>query len=89
MRAHGGFKSAHAAVAAKGGTHLKAHSVHKFTTKERKSEAKTGVAMKDGSFPIRNAQDLANARQAIGRAKPGKRAAVRAHIAARAKALRS
>ena len=65
----------------------KARSVHKFSEKERKSEARTGVAMRDGSFPIRNKQDLANARQAIGRANPGKRPAVRAHIAARAKAL--
>lgn len=65
----------------------RAKSVHKFSTKERKSEAKTGVAMRDGSFPIRNKQDLSNARQAIGRANPSKRPAVRAHISARAKAL--
>lgn len=67
---------------------LKAKSTHTFTDKERKGEAKSGVAMSDGSFPIRNAQDLANARQAIGRAAPGKRAAVRAHIAKRAAALK-
>lgn len=78
MAAIKGFKAAHKLVA---------KSVHTFTTKERKSEAKTGVAMKDGSFPIRNRQDLANARQAIGRANPGKRPAVRAHIASRARAL--
>lgn len=66
---------------------MKAKSVHTFTAKERKAEAKSGVAMSDGSFPIRNAQDLANARQAIGRANPSKRAAVRSHIASRAKAL--
>jgi len=78
MAAIKGFKAAHKLVA---------KSVHTFTAKERHAEAKSGVAMRDGSFPIRNRQDLANARQAIGRAKPGKRAAVRRHIAARAKAV--
>ena len=66
---------------------MKAHHTTDFTAAQRKSEAKSGVALPDGSFPIRNAQDLANARQAIGRANPSKRPAVRAHIAARAKDL--
>ena len=80
MKSHSGIKSLLRSLP-------KAHSTHKFSTKERKGEARTGVAMRDGSFPIRNRQDLANARQAIGRAKPGKRAAVRAHIATRAREL--
>jgi len=58
-----------------------------FTEKQRRRLAKSGAALPDGSFPIRNCSDLANARQAIGRAAPGKRARVRAHIAKRAKAL--
>jgi len=78
MSAIKGFKAAHKLVA---------KSTHVFTRKERKREARSGVAMRDGSFPIRNAQDLANARQAIGRAKPSKRAAVRAHIRSRAKSV--
>jgi hypothetical protein len=54
---------------------------------ERKRLAKSGAAMPDGSFPIANCQDAKNARQAVGRADPSKRGAVRAHIAKREKAL--
>lgn len=36
---------------------------------ERKKLAKKGDALKDGSFPIKNKQDLANAKRAIGRSK--------------------
>jgi hypothetical protein len=54
---------------------------------ERKRLAKRGAAMPDGSFPIANCQDAKNARQAIGRAAPGKRAAVKAHIEKRESAL--
>lgn len=56
-----------------------------FTAKQRKAEAKTGVAMKGGGFPIRNKEDLEHARQALGRAK--NRSAAIAHIKTRAKAL--
>lgn len=56
-----------------------------FTEAQRQQAASTGAALPDGSFPIKNKGDLANARQAIGRAKnPGK---ARAHIRARAAAL--
>lgn len=58
-----------------------------FSTKERKKLASEGKAMSDGSFPIANCQDAKNARRAIGRTSPGKRAAVKAHIAKREKAL--
>jgi hypothetical protein len=58
-----------------------------ITRRMRKSLAKEGKAMPDGSFPIRNANDLRNAVKAYGRAKIGKRAAVKKHIMRRAKAL--
>lgn len=57
------------------------------STAERKRLAKNGGAMPDGSFPIANCQDAKNARQSIGRAAPGKRAAVRSHIERRESAL--
>jgi hypothetical protein len=49
--------------------------------------AQEGKALKDGSFPIRNTNDLRNAVQAYGRSKPGQRAAVRKHIMKQARAL--
>ena len=63
---------------------MKAHSTTDFTTKQRKHLASTGAAMKGGRYPIRNAQDLANAKQAIGRTPPSGRSAVKAHIRKRA-----
>lgn len=39
------------------------------STKEREKLAERGEAMKDGSFPIRNVEDLRNAIQSVGRAK--------------------
>ena len=56
-----------------------------FDTKKRKKLAKTGAAMKDGSYPIVTAEDLHNAVQSIGRAKNPE--ATKAHIKTRAKAL--
>jgi hypothetical protein len=56
-----------------------------FGADERKAAAKSGEAMPDGSFPIKNEEDLHNAVQAIGRAKNP--AAAKAHIKTRAKAL--
>ena len=56
-----------------------------FTEKERKKLAKKKEAMPDGSFPIRNASDLKNAIQAVGRAKDPAKA--KAWIKKRAKAL--
>lgn len=56
-----------------------------FTAKERRRLADEGVAMEDGSFPIRNASDLSNAIRALGRAKD--RAAAVRHIRKRARAL--
>lgn len=66
---------------------LEGESARDFSTEKRKSMAKEGTAMPDGSFPIANKEDLNNARRAIGRAPASKRAAVKAHIRKRAKAL--
>ena len=56
-----------------------------FSSAQRQSAAQSGAALPDGSFPIKNKDDLGNARQAVGRAKnPGK---ARAHIRTRAAAL--
>lgn len=56
-----------------------------FSTDQRNKMAKSGEAMSHGGFPIKNAQDLKNAIQAIGRAKNP--AAAKAHIKKRAAAL--
>lgn len=55
--------------------------------KVRDRLAKEGKALPDGSYPIRNAQDLKNAIYAFGRANPSDRAKVRRHIMKRARAL--
>ena len=56
-----------------------------FSAKERKTDARSGAAMPDGSFPIEDAGDLANAMRLAGHAKDP--SAARRHIKARAKAL--
>src|SRR5258706_18789 len=56
-----------------------------FSGKERQSAADSGAALPDGSFPIKTKEDVANAIQAIGRAKNPAKA--KAHIKARASAL--
>lgn len=57
----------------------------KFTSKERKKLSDKGEAMKDGSFPIRNGQDLKDAIRSYGRAK--NKAAAKSWIKKRAKEL--
>ena len=57
-----------------------------FTAEQRREMAAKGQAMRDGSYPIANAQDLRNAIQALGRGNTST-AAVKAHIIRRAKAL--
>ena len=57
------------------------------STKERKKLASSGAALPDGSYPIANCSDAANAIHAIGRANPSDRGKVRAHIKKRVKAL--
>lgn len=56
-----------------------------FDREQRDRLAASGVALPDGSFPIVNKQDLANAIQAFGRA--GNKTAARKHIIKRARAL--
>lgn len=60
-------------------------SKREFTSDERSSDASSGAALPDGSYPIENKSDLANAIQAYGRAKD--KAKAKAHIISRAKAL--
>jgi len=57
-----------------------------FTAETRKKLAKSGAAMPDGSFPIRNSGDLSNALQALGRAKDSAKA--KRHIIKRARSLK-
>lgn len=56
-----------------------------FHAAERRKLAKSGAARPDGSFPIRNEQDLRNAIRALGRAKNPD--AAKRHIIARARSL--
>lgn len=58
-----------------------------FSQGQRKSDAKSGAALPDGSFPIESVADLKNAIQAFGRAKD--KVAAKAHIKKRAGALGS
>ena len=51
-----------------------------ISREKRQKLAKEGKALPDGSFPISNVEDVKNAVQAYGRAKPGNKAAVRRHI---------
>ena len=59
----------------------------KFSDEERTKLAEKGFALPDGSYPIRNEDDLRNAITAYGRSKPQDRVKVRKHIAKRARAL--
>lgn len=56
-----------------------------FTTEQRGKLADKGIAMEDGSFPVRNRTDLQHAIRAVGRAKDPEKA--KKHIKRRAKAL--
>ena len=65
------------------------------STDQRKQFAKARVAMPDGSFYIRNATELSNAINSVGRATPNasesdvaRRNSVRRHVMARARALK-
>ena len=54
---------------------------------EREKLAKKGHALADGSYPIRDVEDLKNAIQAYGRSKKSERTEVRKHIMKRAHQL--
>ena len=56
-----------------------------FSAEQREKDAKEGVAMPDGSYPIRSTKDVANAVRDCCRS--GEKADVKAHIIARAKAI--
>lgn len=56
-----------------------------FNAEDRKRYAAEGVAMPDGSYPIRNPEDLHNAY--MDWIRTGRSSAVRAHLEQRAKAL--
>lgn len=59
----------------------------KLSATERRTLARRGLALPDGSYPIRSREDLDDAIQAFGRAPKDKRRAVALHIRARARAL--
>lgn len=65
--------------------HLPAASLSRVTPNSRSKAADRGEAMKDGSYPIRDAADLRRAVNAFGRAKD--KGAAKRHIIRRAKAL--
>jgi len=60
--------------------------VAKLSSQERRNLARRGVALPDGSYPIRNTDDLDDAIKAFGQAPKNKRASA-LHIRARACAL--
>lgn len=64
---------------------VKAANKHYFSGKEREKLADEGEAMSDGSFPIRNEQDLKDAIRSVGRAK--NEAKAKAWIKKRAKEM--
>lgn len=64
---------------------MKSVNKHYFSEGERKKLAKEDEAMLDGSFPIRNTQDLKDAIRSVGRAKDP--AAAKRWIKKRAKEL--
>lgn len=59
----------------------------KISEEDRKDLAEKGLALPDGSYPIRDEQDLKNAIHAYGRSKKSDRAKVRKHIVKRARKL--
>lgn len=58
-----------------------------ISPRARKRLASEGKALPDGSYPIRNVDDLKNAIQSYGRSKKSERAKVRRHIIKRARGL--
>jgi hypothetical protein len=57
-----------------------------YDAQQRREMAKKGDAMKDGSFPIADCEDVSNAVSSLGRTKKPRRAVIQ-HIRKRAKAL--
>lgn len=59
----------------------------KYSQDDRDKMAKSGEAMEDGSYPIKDAEDLDNAIHAVGRGKAHGHDEIRRHVIKRAKAL--
>lgn len=59
----------------------------KYNQEARDTMASNGEAMSDGSYPIKDAEDLHNAIHAVGRGRNNSHAAIRRHIMSRAKSL--
>jgi hypothetical protein len=74
-------------IAASGGLTAPVAEFKDYSKDQRDKDAKRGYALPDGSFPIRDEQDLKNAVKAFGRASDDKKAEVKRHIRKRAKAL--
>ena len=70
---------------------MKSEDIEKqaLTREVRERLARSGAALPDGSFPIRNRSDLRNAISAFGRARMQDRGRVARHIRRRARALRA
>lgn len=64
-----------------------AYELADYSKEQRENDAKKGLALPDGSYPIRTVSDLENAIKAFGRAPESKRDDVKKHIKKRAKAL--
>lgn len=58
-----------------------------YDAEQRRAMAKSGEAMPDGSYPIRNRADLENAIHAVGRGSDNSHLAIRRHVIKRARAL--
>lgn len=58
-----------------------------YPAAKRRDLAKTGAALPDGSFPIVDCADAADAIRSIGRADPAKRSRAEGHIRKRVRAL--
>ena len=58
-----------------------------ISTEQREKWRRQGVSMPDGSYPIPNVDFLKRAIQSFGRAPDSAKAAVKAHIKSRARAL--
>lgn len=81
----GALSAIHKAAPAVLPPEVEAYLKRDFTTEQRDKDAKAGVAMPGGGFPIENRKDLKNAVLAYGRAKDKSKA--KAHIVTRARAL--
>jgi hypothetical protein len=58
-----------------------------YTPAQRRRMSRVGKALPDGSFPIENCSDAANAIRSIGRAAPNKRAKAEEHIRRRVRTM--